>query len=52
MTEVRERAKGVFRVLESREKLGKKMTAISVEKEFSIPNKRSYPQSSQGWNKR
>ena len=34
MTEVKERAEGVFRVLESREKLGKKVTVISMEKEF------------------
>ena len=33
MAEIRERAKGVFRVLESREKLGKKGIVISVEKE-------------------
>ena len=52
MTEVRERAKGVFRVLESREKMGKKVTAIIVEKEFPTQNKRSFPQDSQGWNKR
>ena len=43
MTEIRERAEGVFRVLKSREKLGKKVTAISVEKEFPMQNKRSYP---------
>ena len=52
MTEIRERAKGVFRVLESREKLGKKVIAISVEKEILMHNKRSYPHSNQGWNKR
>ena len=52
MMEIRERAEGVFRVLESREKLSKKVTAISVEKELPMQNKRSYPQSSQGWNKR
>ena len=38
--------------MESRERLGKKVTAISVEKEIPMQNKRSYPQSSQGWNKR
>ena len=32
MTEVRVRAEGVFRVLESREKLSKKVTTISMEK--------------------
>ena len=32
MAEIRARAEGVFRVLESREKLSKKVTAISVEK--------------------
>ena len=36
MTEVRERAEGVFRVSESREKLSKKMTAISVENEVPM----------------
>ena len=43
MTEIRERAEGVFRVLESREKLSKKVTAISMEKEVSMQNKMSYP---------
>ena len=43
MTEVRERVEGVFRVLESREKLGKKVTAITVEKEFPTQNKRRFP---------
>ena len=52
ITEIRERTEGVFRVLESREKLSKKVTVISVEKEVPIHNKRSYPQSSLGWNKR
>ena len=52
MTEVRERADGVFRVLKSREKMGKKVTVITVEKEFPAQNKRSFPQDSQGWNKR
>ena len=46
MAEIRERAEGVFRVLESREKLSRKMTAISVEKEASMQNKRNYLQSS------
>ena len=32
MAEIRARAEGVFRVLESREKLSKKVTAIFVEK--------------------
>ena len=32
MTEIRVRAEGLFRVLESREKLSRKITAISVEK--------------------
>ena len=45
MIEIRERAEGVFRVLESREKLSKKVTATFVEKEVSMQNKRSYPQS-------
>ena len=36
MTEIRERAEGVFRVLESREKLSKKVTAILVENEVSV----------------
>ena len=48
MVEIRERAEGVFRVLESREKLSKKVTAISVEKVAPEQNKRSYPQSSPG----
>ena len=52
MTDIRERAERVFRVSESREKLSKKVTAISMEKELPMQNKRSYPQSSQGWNKR
>ena len=52
MTEIRDRAEGVFRVLESREKLDKKVTAISVENEVSMQNKRSFPHNSQGWNKR
>ena len=48
MAEIRERAEGVFKVLESREKLSRKVTAISVEKVASVQNKRSYPQSSPG----
>ena len=52
MAEIRMRAEGVFRVLESREKLSRKVTAISVEKVAPRQNKRSYPQSSLGWNKR
>ena len=43
MTEIREKAEGVFRVLESREKLSKKVTAISVEKEDPVHNKKNYP---------
>ena len=42
MTEIRERAEGVFRVLESREKLGKKVTTISVEKEVPMQNKKKF----------
>ena len=42
MAEIRERAEGVFRVLESREKLGRKVTAISVEKEIPVQNKRNF----------
>ena len=52
MAEIRERAEGVFKVLDSREKLSIKVTAISVEKVASMQNKRSYPQSSPGWSKR
>ena len=52
MVEIRERAEEVFRVLESREKLNKKVTTISVEKVVPEQNKRSYPQNSPGWNKR
>ena len=36
MEEIRERVEGVFRMLECREKLGKKVTVISVEKETSM----------------
>ena len=46
MAEIRARAKGVFRVLESREKLSKKVTTISVEKTIPEMNKRIFPQSS------
>ena len=42
MAEIRERVKGVFRVLERREKLGRKVTAISVEKEIPVQNKRNF----------
>ena len=52
MAEIRVRAEGVFRVLESLEKLSKKVTAISVEKVAPEQGKRSYSQSSPGWNKR
>ena len=52
MVEIRERAEGVFRVLESKEKLGRKVIAISVEKEAPVQNKRNYPQNSPSWNKR
>ena len=52
MEEIRVRAEGVFRVLESREKLSRKVTTISVEKVAPELNKSSYPRSSPGWNKR
>ena len=52
MAEIRERAEGVFRVLKSREKLSRKVTAISIEKVAPKHNKRSYPQSGPSWNKR
>ena len=42
MAEVRERVEGVFRVFESREKLGRKVIAISVENEVPVQNKRNY----------
>ena len=45
MAEIIVRAKGVFKVLESREKLSRKVTAISVEKATPEQNKRSYPES-------
>ena len=43
MAEIRARAEGVFRVLESKEKLNKKVTAISMEKAAPKQNKRSFP---------
>ena len=52
MAEVRERVEGVFRVLESREKQGRKVIAIFVEKEIPVQNKRNFQQSSQSWNTR
>ena len=52
MAEIKVRAEGVFRVLESQEKLNKKVTAISVEKVAPEQGKRSYPHNSRGWNKR
>ena len=48
MAEIRERAERVFRVLESREKLSRKVTAISVEKMAPMQNKRSNLQSNPG----
>ena len=39
-------------MLESREKLSRKVTAISVENVALEQNKRSYPQNSPSWNKR
>ena len=41
--EARMRAKKVFRVLESKEKMNKKVTTISVERATRAQNKRSYP---------
>ena len=52
MTKVRARAKRVFRVLENKEKLSKKVTAISVEKAAPEQSKKNYSQSSPSWNKR
>ena len=52
MIEIREKVEGVFRVLESKDKLSRNVTAISIENEALEQNKRSYPQSSLGWNKR
>ena len=49
---IRVRAEGVFKVLESKEKLSRKVTAIYVEKATPEQNKRSYPQTNPGWNKR
>ena len=43
MVEIRARVEGVFRVLKSRKKLNKKVTAISVEKAAPKQNKRSFP---------
>ena len=42
MVEIRARAEGVFRVLESKEKLSKKVIAISMEKAIPKQNKRSF----------
>ena len=50
--EVRARVEGVFRALESREKLSKKITAISMQKVAPEQSKRNYPQSSSGYNER
>ena len=52
MVKIIVRVEGVFRVLESKEKLSRKVTAISAMKAAPELNKRSYPQSSPGWNKR
>ena len=52
MTEVRSSAEGVLRVLESKEKLYKKVTAIFIDRAVLEQNKRSYPQTNSGWNKR
>ena len=52
MAKIRERTEGVFRILDSREKLSKKVTAIFVENVAPEQNKRGYPQNSLGWNKR
>ena len=43
MIEVRARAEGVFRVLESQEKLSKKVTTISVQKVALEQSKRNHP---------
>ena len=51
MAEIRVRAEGEFRVLESREKLSRKVIA-TVEKVTPELNKKSYPHNSPGWNKR
>ena len=52
MAKVKVRAKGVFRALESWEKLSKKVTTIFVEKVAPEQSKRNYPQNSLVWNKR
>ena len=52
MAEIRVRAEGVFRFLESREKLTRKVTTISVEKVAPEQNKRNYSQNNSGWSKR
>ena len=52
MEKIRARAEEAFRVLESREKLSKKVTAFSMEKAVLEQNKRSFSQNNQGWNKR
>ena len=52
MAEIRARAEGVFRVLESIEKLSKKVIAISMEKAALEYNKSSFLQNNQGWKKR
>ena len=52
MAKIRVGVEGVFRVLESREKLSKKVTAISIEKAAPEQNKRSFLRNNQGWNKR
>ena len=48
MAKIRERARGLFRMLESREKPSKKVTAISMEKATLEQNKRSFLQNNQG----
>ena len=48
MAKIRPRAEGVFRVLESREKLSKKVIAMSVEKAALEQNKKSFLQNNQG----
>ena len=48
MVEIRVRAEGVFRVLESQEKLSKKVMAIFIKKVAPEQGNRSYPQSSPG----
>ena len=46
IAEIRERAEGVFKVLERREKLSRKVIAIFMVNIALEQNKRSYPQSS------